>query len=282
MGDLLPFEQIAIIGAGQMGRGIARVCLEKGYRLCLIDHEQVNLDHTVERIRQKSTGAALENLVTGLDLSLIQDADLVIEAIPELESEKRNLFQALIPFLKQDALIATNSSSISITRLAASSDRPTRFCGMHFMHPVSVMPLVELVRGLATSDKSFDQCAEFVKSLGKEYAESQDFPGFIVNRVLAPMMNEAIYALYEGVGNVVTIDRALRLGASHPLGPLQLADFIGLDNILSILTTLHNDLADNKYRPCPLLQKYVEAGWIGVKVGRGFYDYASDPPKPTR
>ena len=276
------FPKIAIIGAGQMGRGIANLCLQHGLSVYLLDNHQGNLDASLERIKQKHQGNLPKNLSFGLDINKIADADLIIEAIPEIEAEKKNLFQSIAGLIKEKAIIATNSSSISITRLAASSGRSGQFCGMHFMNPVSAMPLVELVRGLATQDEVFETCASFVTSIGKEYAESQDFPGFIVNRVLVPMINEAIYALYEGVGNVATIDRAIRLGASHPQGPLQLADFIGLDNILAILSTLYNDLADNKYRPCPLLLKYVEAGWLGIKVGRGFYDYGSNPPQPTR
>ncbi len=277
-----PFKKIAVIGAGPIGRGVVRVALAHNYPVVLIDHDQRTLERTVERIKTSDPAVNLDLLTEGTDLSLVSGCDLVIEAISEQETAKRNLFKALAPLLDEEAVLATNSSSISITRLAAVTDHPERFCGMHFMNPVSVMKLVELVRGLATDDETFERCKQFVHSLDKEIAEAEDFPGFIVNRVLVPMINEAIYALYEGVGNVATIDRALKLGASHPLGPLELADFIGLDTLLAILTTLHHDLADQKYRPCPLLLKYVEAGWVGAKAGRGFYDYGSEPPKPTR
>ena len=278
----VPFKKIAVIGAGPIGRGVVRVALAHNYPVVLIDHDQRTLERTVERIKTSDPAVNLDLLTEGTDLSLVSGCDLVIEAISEQETAKRNLFKALAPLLDTGAVLATNSSSISITRLAAVTDHPERFCGMHFMNPVSVMKLVELVRGLATDDETFERCKQFVHSLDKEIAEAEDFPGFIVNRVLVPMINEAIYALYEGVGNVATIDRALKLGASHPLGPLELADFIGLDTLLAILTTLHHDLADQKYRPCPLLLKYVEAGWVGAKAGRGFYDYGSEPPKPTR
>lgn len=275
-------QQVAVLGAGQMGRGIARACMMNGFKVILVDNNPEQIQETIEKINQRPAGADLKLLTTSTQLSDIQNSDLVIEAIIEIEEDKRAIYQEIIPFLKPSTIIASNSSSISITRLAAASDRADRFCGMHFMNPVSAMPLVELVRGLGTSDETFSLCEAFITALGKEIAEAEDFPGFIVNRVLVPMINEAIYALYEGVGNVSAIDRSLRLGASHPLGPLQLADFIGLDTVLAILSVLHNKLADNKYRPCPLLLKYVEAGWLGKKVGRGFYDYATDPPRPTR
>mgnify|MGYP001419845033 FL=1 len=226
--------------------------------------------------------AALERLSAAESMESFEDADIVIESATENEEVKRKIFSELCPHLREDALIATNTSSISITRLAASTDRPERFMGMHFMNPVPVMELVELVRGIATDDATFETIQQFANSLGKKVANAEDFPAFIVNRILLPMINEAVYALYEGVGSIESIDKAMKLGANHPMGPLQLADFIGLDTCLSIMQVLYDGLADSKYRPCPLLVKYVEAGWLGRKTQRGFYDYRGEKPVPTR
>jgi 3-hydroxybutyryl-CoA dehydrogenase len=225
---------------------------------------------------------ALKRITTSTDLAALANVDLAIEAATEDEQVKRKIFASLCPLLRPDALVATNTSSISITRLAASTDRPEKFLGLHFMNPVPVMKLVEIIRGIATEDDAFQTVLAFVKDLGKVSAYAEDFPAFIVNRILLPMINEAIYTLYEGVGNVDAIDTAMRLGANHPMGPLQLADFIGLDTCLSVMQVLYDGLADSKYRPCPLLVKYVEAGWLGKKVGRGFYDYRGEKPVPTR
>ena len=286
--------QIAIVGAGQMGRGIAQVTLAAGLHCALIDHDSDTVEAAVSDVRDGlarlaererpdlSVGLKMNRLQSGTDLSLIKDSWLVMETIDESEDEKRDLYQALAPHLDDKTILASNSSSISITRLAASSGRPDRFCGLHFMNPAQVIPLVELVRGLATSEETYIACQQFIEKIGKTATVAEDFPGFIVNRVLVPMINEAVTALYEGVGTVASIDTALKLGASHPMGPLELADFIGLDVVLSILHVLQHDLADNKYRPSPLLIKYVEAGWTGKQAGRGFYDYESDPPRPTR
>ncbi|NUB29727.1 3-hydroxybutyryl-CoA dehydrogenase, partial [Azospirillum brasilense] len=226
--------------------------------------------------------AAIARISTGSDLSVFHDADLVVEAATENEALKREIFKKLVPNLKPEALIATNTSSISITRLAASTDRPSKFMGMHFMNPVPVMQLVELIRGIATDEATFNAIAELTANIGKTAAVAEDFPAFIVNRILLPMINEAVYTLYEGVGGVQAIDTALKLGANHPMGPLELADFIGLDTCLAVMQVLYEGLADTKYRPCPLLVKYVEAGWVGRKVGRGFYDYSKNPQVPTR
>ena len=286
--------QIAIVGAGQMGRGIAQVTLAAGLHCALIDHDSDTVEAAVSDVRDGlarlaererpdlSVGLKMNRLQSGTDLSLVKDSWLVMETIDESEDEKRDLYQALAPHLDDKTILASNSSSISITRLATSSGRPDRFCGLHFMNPAQVIPLVELVRGLATSEETYIACQQFIEKIGKTATVAEDFPGFIVNRVLVPMINEAVTALYEGVGTVASIDTALKLGASHPMGPLELADFIGLDVVLSILHVLQHDLADNKYRPSPLLIKYVEAGWTGKQAGRGFYDYESDPPRPTR
>ncbi len=288
-------EKIGVIGAGQMGSGIAHVCSQAGYQVFLSDISADSLAKAVANIgrnmdRQISKGkleaadkeAALSRITTGTDLSLFNDCDLVIEAATENEEVKRDIFKKLFPKLKQSALIATNTSSISITRLAAVTDRPTKFMGMHFMNPVPVMQLVELIRGIATDEDTFKQVKELTLKLGKTAAVAEDFPAFIVNRILLPMINEAVYTLYEGVGSVEAIDTALKLGANHPMGPLELADFIGLDTCLAVMHVLYEGLADSKYRPCPLLVKYVEAGWVGRKVGRGFYDYSKPVPVPTR
>ena len=288
-------ENIGVIGAGQMGNGIAHVCALSGLdvRLFDISAEQLdkalttidtNLERQVKResISATDKNSALGRIETSTTMSTLSNCDLVIEAASEQEPVKLAIFKELCAELKPDALIASNTSSISITRLAAGTDRPERFIGMHFMNPVPVMKLVELIRGLATADETFAAIHALAEKLGKTVAVSEDFPAFIVNRVLMPMINEAVYALYEGVGTVEAIDTAMRLGANHPMGPLELADFIGLDTCLSVMQVLHEGLADSKYRPCPLLVKYVEAGWLGRKSKRGFYDYRSEKPVPTR
>jgi 3-hydroxybutyryl-CoA dehydrogenase len=288
-------KKIGVIGAGQMGSGIAHVCSLAGYDVLLND---VNADRvksgmatingnmarqvSSEKITEADRKAALERIVAVPEMEGLADADLVIEAATENEAVKREIFSAVSKTLKPSAILATNTSSISITRLAASTDRPERFIGIHFMNPVPVMELVELIRGIATDDDTFDSAHAFVARLGKTSTLAGDFPAFIVNRILLPMINEAVYTLHEGVGTVDAIDTAMRLGAHHPMGPLQLADFIGLDTCLSIMQVLYDGLADSKYRPCPLLVKYVEAGWLGRKSGRGFYDYRGDEPVPTR
>jgi len=286
---------VGIVGAGQMGNGIAQVVALAGYDVALNDLSQERVETALATInghmarlisRGKLTDAereeALSRIRYAASLEDFAETDLVIEAATEDEDIKRKIFQSLCPFLKPEATLATNTSSISITRLAASTDRPERFIGMHFMNPVPLMDLVEMIRGIATEEATFAVAREFVSSLGKTVAVSEDFPAFMVNRVLLPMINEAIYTLYEGVGTVEAIDTALRLGANHPMGPLQLADFIGLDTCLSIMQVLYEGLADSKYRPCPLLVKYVEAGWLGQKSQRGFYDYRGKVPVPTR
>jgi 3-hydroxybutyryl-CoA dehydrogenase len=288
-------KTVGIVGAGQMGSGIAHVISLAGYRVLINDLAKEKVDAALALIernlgRQVSRGlvqdqdarAALKRIGYAPGFADFKDCDLVIEAATEEEPVKRKIFAALCPSLKPEALVASNTSSISITRLAASSDRPEQFIGMHFMNPVPVMQLVELIRGIATDDKTFALARRFVESLGKTTAVSEDFPAFIVNRILLPMINEAIYTLYEGVGTVDAIDKAMRLGANHPMGPLELADFIGLDTCLSVMQVLYEGLADSKYRPCPLLVKYVEAGWLGRKAKRGFYDYRGDKPVPTR
>ena len=288
-------HKIGVIGAGQMGNGIAHVAALAGMDVLLNDvsSDRINaglatingnLTRQVSRklISEEDRQAALARIMPAETLDKLGDADLVIESASEKEEVKRKIFSDLCPHLKPDAIIGTNPSSISITRLASSTDRPERFIGIHFMNPVPVMELVELIRGIATGDITFDACREFVKKLHKTIAVAEDFPAFIVNRILLPMINEAIYTLYEGVGNVEAIDTAMKLGAHHPMGPLELADFIGLDTCLSVMQVLHEGLADSKYRPCPLLVKYVEAGWLGRKANRGFYDYRGDKPVPTR
>ena len=292
---MVDIKEIGIIGAGQMGSGIAHVASLAGYTVKLIDIDQGQLTKAVATIQRNmdrqvnrkkiSAGdrdAAMVRITTGTDYGPLSNADLVIEAATENEETKRKIFQALCPTLRPDALIATNTSSISITRLASTTDRPHKFIGLHFMNPVPVMDLVELIRGIATDVPTFEAVKAVAVALGKTPAVSEDFPAFIVNRILLPMVNEAIYTLYEGVGSVEAIDTSMKLGARHPMGPLELADFIGLDTCLAIMQVLYEGLADSKYRPCPLLVKYVEAGWLGKKSGRGFYDYSGETPVPTR
>jgi 3-hydroxybutyryl-CoA dehydrogenase len=288
-------RKVGVIGSGQMGNGIAHVAALAGFDVVLNDlsSDQLksamaiinsNLSRQVSKkiITEDARDKALARIGQTESLDGMADCDLVIETAVEKEEVKRKIFHALCAVLKPEAIIASNTSSISITRLASSTDRPERFIGIHFMNPVPLMELVELIRGIATDDATFDAAKAFVGRLGKQIAVSEDFPAFIVNRILLPMINEAIYTLYEGVGNVEAIDAAMRLGAHHPMGPLELADFIGLDTCLSIMQVLHEGLADSKYRPCPLLVKYVEAGWLGRKSQRGFYDYRGEKPVPTR
>ncbi|NEW86912.1 MULTISPECIES: 3-hydroxybutyryl-CoA dehydrogenase [Rhodopseudomonas] len=288
-------KKVGVIGAGQMGNGIAHVIALGGIDVVLNDLSadrlksamatiNGNLSRQIAKkiITEDARKAALARITATEKLDGLSDCDLVIETAVEKEETKRKIFNELCASLKPEAIIASNTSSISITRLAASTDRPERFIGIHFMNPVPVMELVELIRGIATDDATFETAKAFVTKLGKQIAVSEDFPAFIVNRILLPMINEAIYTLYEGVGNVEAIDMAMKLGAHHPMGPLELADFIGLDTCLSIMQVLHEGLADSKYRPCPLLVKYVEAGWLGRKTQRGFYDYRGDKPVPTR
>jgi 3-hydroxybutyryl-CoA dehydrogenase len=290
-----PIDRVGVIGAGQMGSGIAHVCAVAGVPVVMGDVKPEALEKAVGLIgknmdRQVAKGgltadekvAALGLISTSIDYAAFSDCDLVIEAATEKEDIKRAIFRALTPHLKPSCLLASNTSSISITRLGASTDRPAKFIGMHFMNPVPVMKLVEVIRGIATDEPTFLATQALADKLHKTTAVSEDFPAFIVNRILVPMINEAVYALYEGVGTVAGIDMALRLGANHPMGPLELADFIGLDTCLSIMQVLYEGLSDSKYRPCPLLVKYVEAGWLGRKTNRGFYDYTQTPPKPTR
>jgi 3-hydroxybutyryl-CoA dehydrogenase len=294
-GDSSGIQTIGVIGAGQMGNGIAHVAALSGFQVRLLDMNgealakgisalTKNLARQVTRgkITEDDKMAALARIATGVDYGLFADCDLVIEAATENEAVKRKIFATLCPALKPEAYIASNTSSISITRLGSSTDRPARFVGMHFMNPVPVMALVELIRGIATGEETFAVIRDLVARLGKTAVSAEDFPAFIVNRILLPMINEAVYTLYEGVGSVESIDNAMRLGVNHPMGPLELADFIGLDTCLSIMQVLHDGLADSKYRPCPLLVKYVEAGWLGRKIGRGFYDYSGEKPLPTR
>jgi 3-hydroxybutyryl-CoA dehydrogenase len=291
----IEIKTVGVIGAGQMGSGIAHVCSLAGLNVRLNDLSEERINAGLATIngnmaRKVSKGtiteddrqAALERIKPARSYDDLAPCDIVIEAATENEEVKRKIFINLCPSLRPDAMIATNTSSISITRLAASTDRPERFIGIHFMNPVPVMQLVELIRGIATEDPTYESAKEFIGKLGKIATVSEDFPAFIVNRILLPMINEAIYTLYEGVGSVEAIDTAMRLGANHPMGPLQLADFIGLDTCLSIMQVLHEGLADSKYRPCPLLVKYVEAGWLGRKTKRGFYDYRGEKPVPTR
>ena len=288
-------RKIGVVGAGQMGNGIAHVCALSGFHVMLNDiaPDRIteglatingNLARQVsrQRISDEERQAAIKRISPAKTLDDLADCDLVIEAATEKEELKRKIFGSLCPALKPEAIVGTNTSSISITRLASATDRPERFIGIHFMNPVPLMELVEVIRGIATDDPTFEATKQFVTKLGKTIAVSEDFPAFIVNRILLPMINEAIYTLYEGVGNVEAIDTAMRLGAHHPMGPLELADFIGLDTCLSVMQVLHEGLADSKYRPCPLLVKYVEAGWLGRKTQRGFYDYRGDKPVPTR
>lgn len=291
----IEIRKVGVIGAGQMGSGIAQVAATSGYQVFLNDISEEHINAGLATIngnlsRQVSKGHLLDaerteilsRIVPATSYEDFADSDLVIEAAVENEDIKRKIFQALCPFLKPTAILGTNTSSISVTRLASITDRPEQFIGIHFMNPVPVMQLVELIRGIATAEETFEATRDFVEKLGKNFTVAEDFPGFIVNRILLPMINEAIYTLYEGVGSVESIDSAMRLGANHPMGPLQLADFIGLDTCLSIMQVLYEGLADSKYRPCPLLVKYVEAGWLGRKTRRGFYDYRSEKPIPTR
>jgi 3-hydroxybutyryl-CoA dehydrogenase len=288
-------QTVGVIGAGQMGNGIAHVCALAGYSVMLNDVSpdrikaglatiNGNLAKQVSKktISEDDRQNALTRIKPAEKYDAMGGCDIVIETATEKEDVKRKIFSELSPSLRPDAILATNTSSISITRLASSTDRPEKFIGIHFMNPVPLMELVEVIRGIATDDATFDTSKAFVSSLKKTIAVSEDFPAFIVNRVLLPMINEAIYTLYEGVGNVEAIDTAMRLGAHHPMGPLELADFIGLDTCLSVMQVLHEGLADSKYRPCPLLVKYVEAGWLGRKTKRGFYDYRGEKPVPTR
>ena len=288
-------KKVGVIGAGQMGRGIAHVSALAGYGVHLMDVNADALADAVEQIKffmarqvekekisQAEMDAALPLISTGTDMSGFSDADIVIEAATENEELKKSIYNQLCPVLKPEAYIATNTSSISITRMAAQTDRPGKFVGMHFMNPVPVMELVEMIRGIATDEETFKTVSALAEKLGKIPVPAEDFPAFIVNRLLMPMINEAVYTLYEGVGTVAAIDNAMKLGAHHPMGPLELADFIGLDTCLAVMNVLHEGLADSKYRPCPLLVKYVEAGWVGKKAGKGFYDYSTDTPTPTR
>ena len=292
VGDI---KTVGVIGAGQMGSGIAHVCALAGYEVLLHDVSRERIDQGIASIeknlvRQVSRGiiepdameAAMKRIKPAAELQTIGATDLAIEAATEDEETKKTIFRALSPHLAPKTLLASNTSSISITRLASATDRPEKFIGLHFMNPVPLMKLVEIIRGIATGPETYEIAVGFAKSLGKTTSNAEDFPAFIVNRILVPMINEAIYTLYEGVGTVDAIDTALKLGANHPMGPLELGDFIGLDTVLSIMNVLHEGLADSKYRPCPLLVKYVEAGWLGRKSGRGFYDYRGDKPVPTR
>jgi len=291
----MDISKIGVVGAGQMGNGIAHVMALAGYEVRLSDVSPealdkamtliaANMDRQVSRgkIAQEDRDGALSRISSTLDIAEIGQTDLVIEAATEQETVKQKIFDSLAPHLLPHTILTSNTSSISITRLASRTDRPEKFLGFHFMNPVPVMQLVELIRGIATDQETYQACMKVVENLGKTAASAEDFPAFIVNRILVPMINEAVYTLYEGVGNVRSIDMAMKLGANHPMGPLELADFIGLDTCLAIMNVLHDGLADTKYRPCPLLTKYVEAGWLGRKTKRGFYDYRGEEPVPTR
>ena len=291
----MAIQTVGVIGAGQMGNGIAHVLSQSGYSVLLNDVNQEALERAIERVRKNmerqlrsgkisedEINAAIGRIKTTLDLAELGKTDLIIEAATEDESVKQKIFDSVLPHLKPETILTSNTSSISITRLASRTDRPEKFMGFHFMNPVPVMQLVELIRGIATDQDTYNSCLEVVNSLGKTAASAEDFPAFIVNRILMPMINEAVYTLYEGVGSVQSIDQSMKLGANHPMGPLELADFIGLDTCLAIMNVLHDGLADTKYRPCPLLTKYVEAGWLGRKTQRGVYDYRGETPVPTR
>ncbi|MGR3760766.1 3-hydroxybutyryl-CoA dehydrogenase [Roseobacteraceae bacterium NS-SX3] len=291
----MDIQKVGVIGAGQMGNGIAHVMALAGYDVVLNDVNQQALDSALsviqgnmarqvsrDKITQDEMDTALARISTTLNLADVGATDLVIEAATERETVKQAIFEDLQPHLQPHTILTSNTSSISITRLASRTDRPERFMGFHFMNPVPVMQLVELIRGIATDEATFKACQDVVDRLGKTAASAEDFPAFIVNRILMPMINEAVYTLYEGVGSVKSIDESMKLGANHPMGPLELADFIGLDTCLAIMNVLHDGLADTKYRPCPLLTKYVEAGWLGRKTERGFYDYRGETPVPTR
>ena len=292
---MVQIKSVGVIGAGQMGTGIAHVVALGGYDVLLHDVSADRIDAGLDLIKRNMSRQVVRGIITqeamdaGLklikpagELQAIGKTDLAIEAATESEETKKTIFKALGPHLSAKTLLASNTSSISITRLAAATDRPDRFIGLHFMNPAPLMKLVEIIRGIATGPETYETAVQFAQSLGKTTANAEDFPAFIVNRVLVPMINEAIYTLYEGVGTVEAIDTAMKLGANHPMGPLELGDFIGLDTVLSIMNVLHEGLADSKYRPCPLLVKYVEAGWLGRKAGRGFYDYRGEAPVPTR
>jgi 3-hydroxybutyryl-CoA dehydrogenase len=291
----MDISSIGVVGAGQMGNGIAHVCALAGYDVIMTDISAEALDTAVAlidrniarqvgrgKVTQAEMDAAMARIRTTTRLADLGQTDLVIEAATERETVKQAIFEDLLPHLKPGTILTSNTSSISITRLASRTDRPEKFMGFHFMNPVPVMQLVELIRGIATDEETFAACKSVVDRLGKTAATAEDFPAFIVNRILMPMINEAVYTLYEGVGNVTSIDMAMKLGTNHPMGPLELADFIGLDTCLAIMNVLHDGLADTKYRPCPLLTKYVEAGWLGRKTQRGFYDYRGEVPVPTR
>ncbi|WP_107497322.1 3-hydroxybutyryl-CoA dehydrogenase [Thalassobius sp. I31.1] len=291
----MDIQSVGVIGAGQMGNGIAHVFALAGYDVVINDISEDNLAAAValigknmdrqvsrEKISQADRDGAMGRISTTLSLPELGQTDLVIEAATEREEIKVSIFKELVPHLKPETILTSNTSSISITRLASGTDRPEKFMGFHFMNPVPVMQLVELIRGIATDEPTYKALLTVVEKLGKTAASAEDFPAFIVNRILMPMINEAVYTLYEGVGNVSSIDSAMKLGTNHPMGPLELADFIGLDTCLAIMNVLHDGLADTKYRPCPLLTKYVEAGWLGRKTGRGFYDYRGETPVPTR
>ena len=291
----MEIRTVGVVGAGQMGNGIAHVFALAGFDVVMSDISQEALDGAMETIRRnldrqvsrekisaEDRDAALARIRTTQDLAQVGPTDLIVEAASERETIKQAIFEDLAPHLGRDTILTSNTSSISITRLASRTDRPERFMGLHFMNPVPVMKLVELIRGIATDDETYRTLLAVVEKIGKEAASAEDFPAFIVNRILLPMINEAVYTLYEGVGSVESIDRAMKLGANHPMGPLELADFIGLDTCLAIMNVLHDGLADTKYRPCPLLTKYVEAGWLGRKTQRGFYDYRGETPVPTR
>ncbi|HEY8615677.1 3-hydroxybutyryl-CoA dehydrogenase [Phenylobacterium sp.] len=292
---MVQIKTVGVIGAGQMGSGIAHVCALGGYDVMLHDVSGDRIKAGVSAIEKNMTRQVARGIITpeamedalkrikpADELQTIGGTDLAIEAATEDEEVKKTIFKALSPHLAKDTILASNTSSISITRLASATDRPERFIGLHFMNPVPLMKLVEIIRGIATGPDTYETAVNFAKSLGKTTSNAEDFPAFIVNRILVPMINEAIYTLYEGVGTVDAIDTAMKLGANHPMGPLELGDFIGLDTVLSIMNVLHEGLADSKYRPCPLLVKYVEAGWLGRKAGRGFYDYRGETPVPTR